>query len=108
MPANGPDCAWLAELAAEATSNVTAANIRRRANTKNCGARPALLARRFPSTATRYACRCPIPLPRSGVATELAIRICTMDRDPHKAFASNATGNVCAGRRHLTISDGHG
>ena len=55
-----------------------------------------------------YPARCPIPLPRSGVATELAICICTTDRNPHKAFASDAAGNVGAGRGNLTIGHGKG
>ena len=66
----------------------------------------ALLTGCFPSTAARYACRCAIPLPRSGLATELTVRICTIDRDPHKSLASDAAGNVGATGRNLTVRHG--
>src|SRR5437879_3657883 len=52
-----------------------------------------LLPGRFPPTAARYASRCPIPFPRSGVAVELAICICARDRDPYKPFTADAAGN---------------
>jgi hypothetical protein len=87
-------------------NKATAANISRRVTAKSFGARPVLLARSFPPTATRYARRCPIPFPRSGVATELAVRICTTDRDPHKSLPSDAAGNVSAGRRDFTVRHG--
>src|SRR6186713_3014939 len=63
-----------------------------------------LLTGCFPSAAARYACGCAIPLPRSGFAVELAVRICTIDRDSHKALASDAAGNSAA--RNLAIRNG--
>src|ERR1700676_509066 len=62
-----------------------------------------LLARCFPMTAARYACRCPIPLPRSSVATEVAVCISTIDRDAHNALPPDAAGNVCPGTGNLTV-----
>src|SRR5258708_4522936 len=97
MPANGPDCAWLAELNTEAANKVVAAKISRRAIATGAAVWTALLPRRFPPTAARYACRCSIPLPPSGIATELAVRICTIDGYPHKPFPSDAAGYVGAG-----------
>ena len=56
-------------------------------------------------TAARYACRCSIPLPPSGIATELTVRICTMDGYAHKSLPSDAAGDVGAGSRNLTVRD---
>jgi hypothetical protein len=64
------------------------------------------LPRRFPSAATRYARRCPIPSPRSSIATELAVGICTADRDPYKSLASDAAGDVSTGGGYLTVRHG--
>src|SRR3954462_3940583 len=87
--ANGPDWALLSELAIPA-ANMTAAAIRSR------WPRPLvtilLLARCFPPPAARYACRCSIPLPRSGVAAELTVGICTIDRNFHKSPAADGSG----------------
>src|ERR1700721_3922987 len=70
MPAKGPpDCAWLALLHVEAASTVANANTARRVR----------LLRDFLS----------IPLPPSGTATELAVRICTIDRYQHKSLATD-------------------
>src|ERR1700676_901957 len=62
-----------------------------------------LLARCFPMTAARYACRCPIPLPRSSVATEVAVCISTIDRDAHNALPPDAAADVCPGTGNLTV-----
>ena len=43
IPANGPACAWLAELNTEAANKVTTANISRRAIARGAAIRPALL-----------------------------------------------------------------
>src|SRR4030088_2631220 len=56
-------------------------------------------------TAARYARRCTIPLPRSGVATEVAVCVSTIDRDAHHALPSDAAGNVCPGAGNLTVRD---
>src|SRR5438128_3674495 len=94
MGANGPDWALLSELAIDPTNRTAAAISSRRLRTlvPNC-----LLARCFPSPAARYACRCSIPLPRSGVAAELTVGICTIDRNFHKSPAADGAGNVSAG-----------
>src|ERR1700730_7008289 len=65
-----------------------------------------LLPPLLPSTAARYACRCPIPFPRTGVATELAVCICTTDRDSDKSFPADAAGDTSAGGGTLTVRDG--
>src|ERR1700733_8890336 len=67
--------------------------------------RPDLLPRRFPAPAAWYACRCPIPSPRSCVATELAICICTTDRDSHKSLSADAAGDVSTGGGNLSVGD---
>src|SRR6478672_3592366 len=90
----------------DATSSVATANISRLKIPKMEAVWSVLLPRCFPSTAARYARRCAIPFPRSGVAVELAIGICTSDRYPHKPFAADAAGNICAGRRNLAVGDG--
>jgi hypothetical protein len=56
-------------------------------------------------SAARYACRCSIPLPPSGIATELTVRICTMDGYAHKSLPPDAAGNISAGSRNLTVRD---
>src|SRR6266700_1473853 len=66
------------------------------------------LPRCLPATAARYACRSPIPLSRSGVTAELAVCIRTVDRDLHKALASNAAGYVRARAGNLTVGHGQG
>src|SRR5216684_2262882 len=106
MPVNGPDCAWLTEPETDAANNATTANISRLTSGRGFGVRPLLLPRGFPSTAARYARRCPIPFSRSGVATELTICICTTDRDAHKPLPSDAAGNVGAGGGNFTIRNG--
>src|SRR5262245_14817767 len=101
--ANGPDCALVSELASDAANKMAAATSSRRFKTR---ASVGLLARCFPAPAARYACRCSIPLPRSGVAVELTVGICTIDRNPHKTLAADGAGNVSAGRRNLAVGDG--
>src|SRR3954470_7142657 len=98
--ANGPDWALLSVFATDAANKTAAAISSRRFRTPvpNC-----LLARCFPPPAARYACRCSIPLPRSGVAAELTVGICTIDRNFHKSPAADGAGNVSAGRGDLAV-----
>src|SRR3981081_1910964 len=103
MPANGPECAELAEPDADTTNNVMTAKISRRMTAGISAIGAGLLPRRFPSTATRYARRCPIPLPRSGVAAELTVGICRTNRDSDKSFPANAAGDVGAGSGNFTV-----
>src|SRR5439155_18677210 len=100
--AKGPDWALLSELATAVTNKTAAAVISRRFRTPvpNC-----LLARCFPPPAARYACRCSIPLPRSGVAAELTVGICTVDRNFHKTLTADGAGNVSAGRGDLAVGN---
>src|SRR5215213_9011222 len=104
-PANAPDCAWLVVVDMATNKNATAANTSRRAIAKNSVVRSGLLPRSFPSTAARYACRCTIPLPRTCLAAEMTVRICTIDRDAHKSLFSDASGQR-ATSRDLAIRDG--
>src|SRR4051794_19718037 len=104
--ANGPDWARLSELTKPA-ANTTAAAISSRLPVTLVSI--CLLARCFPSPAARYACRCSIPLPRSGVAAELSVGICTIDRNFHKSPATDGAGNVSAGGGDPAVGDGqHG
>src|SRR3954453_17027497 len=100
--ANGPDWALLSELANPAANKTAAAISSSRPGTlvPNC-----LLARCFPPPAARYACRCSIPLPRSGVAAELTVGICTIDRNFHKSPAADGAGNVSARRGDLAVGN---
>ena len=89
-----------------ATNNVPIASISRLIPAPVPVVRPVLLSGCFPPTAARYARRCPIPFPRSGVATELTICICTTDRDAHKPLPSDAAGNLGARGGNFTIRNG--
>src|SRR3954447_26839333 len=108
MPANGPDCAWLAHPDTAQTNSVRTAKIARLATTPRVFVAwwRALLPRRFPAAAAWDACRCAIPLPRSGVAAELAIGVCTTDRNLDYAFAANATGDFGARGGNLCVANG--
>src|ERR1700730_3090523 len=110
MPANGPDCAWLAEKGAKAASSNAAATISERTAPKPVEVRfvegrAVLLTRSFPPAATRNPARRPIPLPRSAVATELAVCMSAGDGNAHVAFPSDTAGNVCTGGRNLTLGE---
>src|SRR5436305_4895697 len=37
------------------------------------------------------------------ISVELAICICTSDRDPHKPLTADAAGNICAGGRNSAV-----
>src|SRR5438105_844662 len=104
MPANGPDCAKLVEPENAATHRMTAATVSR----PRAARAPGLLARGFPATAARHACRSAIPFTRSGVTAELTVCIGTPDGDAHKTFPADAAGNVGAGRGNLAIANGQG
>ena len=75
-------------------------------DSEGCRLSGSLLPRGFPASAAGYASGCPIPFPRSGIAVELAIRICTTDRDLDKALASDAAGHVGTGRGNLAVRNG--
>src|SRR4029453_5205564 len=106
MLANALDWALLGDAATAVKRNAAAANVSRRAWAKNPEVRPGLLTGRFPSTAARDTSGSAIPFPRSGVANELTVRICTIDGDSHKSPAADAAGNRAA--RDLAVGDVHG
>src|SRR5882757_5330147 len=121
IPANGPDCAWLAEKGTKAANSNATAMISERTAPRLVEARlvearlvearlvegrAVLLTRSFPPAAAWNPARRPIPLPRSAVAAELAVCMSAGDGNAHIAFPSDTAGDVCTGGGNLTIGDG--
>ena len=105
-PVNGPDCAWLADKGIKAAKSRAIAAIGDRTAPRFVRGGVVLLPRSFPSAAARNSAGRPIPLPRSAIAAELAVRMSAGDGNAHVAFPPDAAGNVCTGGRNLTIGDG--
>src|SRR5947209_11907956 len=106
IPTNGPDCAWLAEPDAKMATTAAPARISRRAAPAGFAGPVALLTRSFPPAAAWNSAGRSIPLPRSAVAAELAVRMRAGDGNAHISFPSDTAGDIGTGGGNSTIGDG--
>src|SRR4051812_47812707 len=105
MPANGPDWARPTEPDTVPKNNVSAAAMSSLTAAGIWVLEPVLLTRSFPAAAAWYACRRTIPFSGSGIAAELAICMCTTDRNLDETFPPDAARNISARRGNLSVGD---